>query len=208
MEKIVKLQNSKGEGMSVRLFRCRTDDVSHIMGLENFRYEEVQKFDRIRTERDKKIYLFSLDEKKICELLSRDKKFLIMAVSENKALGFISAMGVRYTKDDKNIKELYIIDMVVLKEYRRLGIGHLLIETLKEYGIENGWTELNALASADNTPIINISEKTGAMKFSRDPHSIAGNEDLTKYYYKEGDGPVFFIWNIGNTDTGRYNANM
>lgn len=168
------------ERKNINLLRCREDDVSYIMGLQNFMHEEVQEFCCVKTERDKKIYLFSLGEKSIKKMLSSDKNIFIIAVSENNIIGFICAWGIWQEETDVSRKKLLIQDMSVLKEYRRLGVGTSLVETLKKYSIENGYEKLFAATSRDDIPAINLAMKTGAERINRPPLTAIffENEDI------------------------------
>jgi len=150
---------------NINLLRCTENNVSYIIGLENFTHEEVQDFGCVRTERDKRICIFALGEEGIKKALSKENYVLIIAVSENNIIGFILAFGIWKNETDISRNKLLINDMAVLKEYRKLGVGTLLIEKLKEYSIKNGYEKLFASTWRSDIPAINLSVKTGAEKF-------------------------------------------
>lgn len=186
------------ERKNINLFRCREEDVSYIIGLKNFMHEEVQEFCCVKTERDKRIYLFSLGEKSIKKMLSSDKNIFIIAVSENNIIGFICAIGIWQKETDISRKKLLIQDMSVLKKYRRLGVGTLLIETLKKYSIENSYEKLFACTSCDDTPAINLAMKTKAEKINILPLAalFSENEDIRIDIEKNEHYPISFRWRV------------
>jgi len=153
------------ERKNINLLRCTEENISYVMGLKNFTHEEVQDFGCIRTERDKRICIFALDEEGMKKALSNKDYFLIIAVSEENIMGFIFAFGFGKNVTDITKNKLLINDMAVLKEYKESDVGTLLIEKLKECSSQNGYEQLFASTWRDDIPEINLYVKTGAKKF-------------------------------------------
>jgi ribosomal protein S18 acetylase RimI-like enzyme len=65
--------------------------------------------------------------KQILRYLSDKDKKILVAQDGSKILGFVSLIFLRRLNHTK--QELYIPDLVVAKDYRRLGIGKSLIES-------------------------------------------------------------------------------
>jgi aminoglycoside 3-N-acetyltransferase I len=72
----------------------------------------------------------------LVRLLDRDHFIALAALNEGAVLGGLVAYELE--KFEQARKEIYIYDLAVAQQHRRLGIGTALIESLKQIGKERG----------------------------------------------------------------------
>ncbi len=105
-----------------------SSDVSLIQELLSVFGEAFDEPDTYRGQIPSDIYLQSL--------LEKDHFIVIVAQNETRVLGGLAAYVL--DKFEQERKDLYIYDLAVLKEHRRLGIATGLIQKLRQIGKERG----------------------------------------------------------------------
>ena len=90
--------------------------------------------------------------------LEDDKNSNFVCTCENKIVGFISYNPLSKRRNGS----IYMVNLTVLPEYRRLGIAQNLIYTgCKYYTSENNNLPMSLQVDKDNIPAINLYKKVG-----------------------------------------------
>jgi len=92
-------------------------------------------------------------------LLGRDHFIALAALNEGAVLGGLVAYELE--KFEQARKEIYIYDLAVAQQHRRLGIGTALIESLKQIGKERGANVIFVQADHGDDPAIALYSKLG-----------------------------------------------
>ncbi len=92
-------------------------------------------------------------------LLGNECFIVLVAQNGNRILGGLAAYIL--DKFEQERKEIYIYDLAVLKEYRRLGIATGLIKRLKQIAKERGAYIIFVQADKGDNPAIKLYESLG-----------------------------------------------
>lgn len=84
------------------------------------------------------------------KFLNDENNALFIAFYEDKMAGFLSANKLQ--RFDKRKAEILLYEIGVKEEYRRLGLAKALIQTVKDWGKEQGADEVWVLTSKTNIP--------------------------------------------------------
>ena len=101
-----------------------------------------------------------IDEEELVRLIKNNGIFFIK--KENKIVGYVLLSSKEGKKNGyKFRKQLVIEAMGIDKEFRNQGIGTRLLEFVKKYAKENGFTELRLTVNEENENAIHLYEKVG-----------------------------------------------
>ena len=91
-----------------------------------------------------------------------DNKEIIVAKKNNRVVGYV----ILYSSEGKKKgyryrKQLEVAAMGIDKDYRNQKIGTQLLEYIKAYALENGYTDLRLTVNEENANAIHLYEKVG-----------------------------------------------
>lgn len=84
-------------------------------------------------------YPSQLTVEKLQEIIDRPDNYIFIAYDDKKIIGVVALSSLHVLTG----KKLWVEDMVVDEKYRGQGIGFNLIEAVKKYAKENGFTHIN-----------------------------------------------------------------
>lgn len=103
---------------------------------------------------------------KIERFLENNNNYLIACLENEKVIGFVLAYKLqRY--DEKN-DMIYIHEVGVLEEYRRLGIGKKLMEYVKDICKEENLSKIFLITNKSNIPAVSLYESTDGKEMEDD----------------------------------------
>ena len=114
------------------------------------------------------------NEAHLLNLLGSNNFIAIVAVSENKVVGGLTAYELPMVYSDSS--EIFIYDLAVKAEYQRMGIGKRLIQSLKEYCAKNEINEFFVLAHEEDEHAIEFYRATGGK-----------SEKVVNFLYEAGE---------------------
>jgi len=92
--------------------------------------------------------------------LLNDKRFIaIVALAENEVVGGLTAYELPMYYSDTS--EIFLYDLAVRPEYQKMGVGKKLIQSLKEYCVQNGIKDFFVMAHAEDEHAIEFYRATG-----------------------------------------------
>lgn len=112
-------------------------------------------------------------------ILGKETFISIVALNEKKVIGGLASYVLE--KFEQERKEVYLYDLAVLKDYRRIGIATALIKKLKEICQELGVYVIFLQADKGDTPAIKLYESFGSSEqviHFDIPIAIANNKKL------------------------------
>lgn len=95
----------------------------------------------------------------LLKLLTGNSFVVMAAISENEVAAGLTAYELPMVYSDHS--EIFLYDLAVKPEYQRMGIGKSLIQTLKEYCIQNGIKEFFVMAHEEDEHAIEFYKSTG-----------------------------------------------
>jgi ribosomal protein S18 acetylase RimI-like enzyme len=141
--------------MNIIMRKANFDDLPKIQELNNKLFELEYKFF------DKSLNVGWTYEKAGLDYFKEmiEKEFVVLAVIENEIVGYLagSICSVSYTK----AKLAELDNMFILEEYRKYGIGTMLVNEFKKYCLEKGLNAINVTASSKNKNAIAFYMKNG-----------------------------------------------
>lgn len=105
------------------------------------------------SEIEKSSFSIPWSEKSISEFIENDSSVILLAVSGEKVIGYI---GMYH-----NFGEGDITNVAVLPDFRKLGVGQMLIKGLIDYSKENKIGILRLEVRQSNIPAISLYKKFG-----------------------------------------------
>ena len=142
--------------MKINIRRANINDLSCIQDLNNSLFElEYNNFDDTL----KVGWPFEKEGKEYFEYMLKNQ-IIFMAEAEGKIAGYLAGT---ICKEVSYITETFaeLDNMYINEEYRRFGIGTLLINEFKKYCKENNVQNIKVTASAKNNKAINFYMKNG-----------------------------------------------
>ncbi len=142
--------------MEINIRRANINDLSYIQDLNNSLFElEYNNFDDTL----KVGWPFEKEGKKYFEYMINNQ-IIFIAEAEGKIAGYLAGT---ICKEVSYITETFaeLDNMYINEEYRRFGIGTLLINEFKEYCKEKNVQNIKVTASAKNNKAINFYMKNG-----------------------------------------------
>lgn len=102
---------------------------------------------------------FTIPESKHLQKLLDDSDFIVFVAKANKKVvgGLTAYVLLRY---DSEKPSAYIYDIAVKTHLQRKGIGKLLIASLKDYCLKNGFVEMFVQAETDDHQAVNFYKTT------------------------------------------------
>jgi len=131
----------------------------------------------LKTENDKNLWNYSIQDKpflkstlknyiknaSIQNIFEAKQKRFVISSSKNNILGFIDLFGYESSKNKA------YVGIVVLDQYRKMGIGHDSIQLLELYCVNDvGINKLCALIESNNIKSIKLFEKSGFVRKHND----------------------------------------
>lgn len=101
--------------------------------------------------------------------------FVIVALSENRVVGGLTAYTLQQYYSEKPLA--YIYDLAVHTEYQRKGIGKKIIQFFKEFCNQLGYEEIFVQADKVDDHALRFYRLTGGVE-----------EDVSHFYYSLGSG--------------------
>jgi len=98
-------------------------------------------------------------------LIEKEDGFLVVAEHDNKIIGYLAGILLEKHPCYMANKRAELENMLVLKEYRDLGIGSSLVKNFKEWCKEKCVEEIKVTASAFNTEGINFYKRNGFKEY-------------------------------------------
>ena len=98
-------------------------------------------------------------EKNLLKLLGNSHFVAMAAFYENEIAGGLTAYELPMYYSDHS--EIFLYDLAVKSEYQRVGIGKILIRSLKEYCVRNGINEFFVLAHEEDEHALEFYRSTG-----------------------------------------------
>lgn len=92
-------------------------------------------------------------------LIPKDNAIVLVAEYQGKVVGMCSVQTVISTA--QGTASGWVEDVIVLKEYRKQGIGIRLMEALDQWAVENGVSRLQLLADIDNQSAMRFYQLNG-----------------------------------------------
>src|SRR5688500_4380306 len=96
---------------------------------------------------------------RIYEQASKNDQYTLAGYFENER--FVGLAGFRVLYDYVHLKHIYIDDLVVHPDYRRRGVGALLLDYVQQQAQALGCTRLRLCTGLDNQSAIRFYEKQG-----------------------------------------------
>jgi len=93
--------------------------------------------------------------------LANPLNYLLIAVNDEKAIGYLFAYELQ--RPDRDQSMMFLYDITVIDEYRKKGVGTALIERLKVLCTNKHIMKMFVPTSRSNTPAVNLYQKTGAI---------------------------------------------
>lgn len=118
-------------------------------------YDMIREFAKFAGKSNK----ISLTKTELCNEQNSYVCFLAESI-HNEIAGYVLFFPTFHTWTGKGI---FVDDLYVREDYRRLGIGTRLINTALDYGKENGCTKAQWDVDADNKDAIALYQKLGAV---------------------------------------------
>jgi aminoglycoside 3-N-acetyltransferase I len=98
-------------------------------------------------------------ETNLLRLLNNKGFIAIAALAENEVVGGLTAYELPMYYSDSS--EIFLYDLAVKPEYQRMGIGKKLIQSLKEYCVNNGIKDFFVMAHVEDEHAIEFYHATG-----------------------------------------------
>lgn len=140
----------------------------------NIRRLNIQDVDKVKD----MLYMFRSEKttnEKVERFLEKNNNYLIAYLENKKVIGFVLAYKLqRY--DEKN-DMIYIHEVGVLEEYRRLGIGKKLMEYVKDICKEENLSKIFLITNKSNIPAVSLYESSGG-KATEDDNVVYWYDDL------------------------------
>lgn len=111
-------------------------------------------------------YNDSMSVERAEKFLSNPSNYFLVAFLDKKAAGFV--MGYQLDCWHKDKKEMLLYDIEVLKQFRRHGIGTMLIESLKDFATKDGFEELWLLTNKSNKAAMEFYKRSGGLQKDND----------------------------------------
>jgi aminoglycoside 3-N-acetyltransferase I len=106
--------------------------------------------------------IISVSDAYVKKLLENPAFIVFAALYKNEIVGGLTAYELPMYNTERS--EIYIYDIAVKSEYQRIGIGIRLISAVKEYGAQNGITEIFVQASEEDKYAIDFYRSTEAFE--------------------------------------------
>jgi aminoglycoside 3-N-acetyltransferase I len=100
-----------------------------------------------------------LSDEYVDRLLSKEEFFAIAAFEENNIIGGLTAHMLPMTRSESS--EIFIYDLAVRAEYRRMGVGRMLMMALRETATATGVQDVFVAADNDDFHAIEFYRKIG-----------------------------------------------
>lgn len=98
--------------------------------------------------------------------LQNDSNYLIACIEAEKVIGFV--LGYQLQRYDGQNDMIYIHEVGVMEEYRRKGIGKMMINQLVDLCRNKEISKVFLITSKSNKPAICLYESTGAKAYCDD----------------------------------------
>ncbi len=102
-----------------------------------------------------------VDESYLSKLLAKRSFYVLVAYKNKELAGGLTAFELDMYKNRSS--EMFLFEIGVKKEYRRLGVGKLLIEHLKKLALKKKMKLLFVLTSHDNLPAQKLYQSVGGV---------------------------------------------
>ena len=124
----------------------------------------------------KRIYSSKRDSDMFLKIMKKPSHVGFCGYFENKLICFISAIHI--------LGEIDIIELSVIQELRRRGVGYKLVSYLKQYSIQNGVGKIFLDVANNNVAAIGLYEKAGFNKTRiRKNYYMLGGFSVDGYEY-------------------------
>lgn len=120
----------------------------------------------IGIEAAKVFYNDKISKERMRKFLADSHNYLIVATINNSVVGFV--LGYCLDSWHKDSKEILLYDIETLSEYRRNGIGTMLIDKLKSIIKKEGYKELWLPTNKSNKPAVEFYKRMGGIQKNED----------------------------------------
>ena len=93
--------------------------------------------------------------------LANPLNYLLIAVNDEKAIGYLFAYELQ--RPDRDQSMMFLYDITVIDEYRKKGVGTALVDRLKALCTNRHIMKMFVPTSRSNIPAVNLYQKTGAI---------------------------------------------
>ena len=111
----------------------------------------------------------------LSDLIGSDKSYMLIAMYEDTIIGFANYMLF--------YDEVNITNIGVLKQYRRMGIGSILLSSLIDNALKDGYSSMTLEVRTSNTAAKNLYNRFGFV-----------TEGIRKKYYIDNNEDAEIMW--------------
>ncbi len=113
------------------------------------------------------------------EVEQSEHEALLLAIYEEKVVGY---GNITACLDRKKMKHKCDLNVSVLKDYWRLGIGKALMVALVDFAKAAGYEQINLTVANDNDAVVTLYQSLGFMETGKELHAMKhGNGDYSDF---------------------------